>query len=48
MRAYLEYVRDESKRHFDAGLTSLEAATRIEFDPTLSPIFRPFCRGVIH
>jgi glyoxylase-like metal-dependent hydrolase (beta-lactamase superfamily II) len=33
MRAYLEYVRDESRRHFDAGLTSLEAATRIEFGP---------------
>lgn len=33
MRAYLEYVRDESKRHLDAGLTSLEAAKRIEFGP---------------
>ena len=33
MRAYLEYVRDESRRHFDAGLTSLEAAKRIEFGP---------------
>jgi glyoxylase-like metal-dependent hydrolase (beta-lactamase superfamily II) len=33
MRAYLEYVRDESKRHFDAGLSSLAAATRIEFGP---------------
>ena len=33
MRAYLEYVHDESKRHFEAGLTSLEAAKRIEFGP---------------
>ena len=33
MRAYLEYVRDESRKHFDAGLTSLEAAKRIEFGP---------------
>jgi len=33
MRAYLEYVRDESRTYFEAGLTSLEAATRIEFGP---------------
>jgi glyoxylase-like metal-dependent hydrolase (beta-lactamase superfamily II) len=33
MRAYLEYVRDESRTHFEAGLTSLEAAKRIEFGP---------------
>jgi hypothetical protein len=33
MRAYLEHVRDESKRCFEAGLTSLEAAKRIEFGP---------------
>jgi cyclase len=33
MRAYLEYVRDESRRCFEAGLTSLEAAKRIEFGP---------------
>jgi glyoxylase-like metal-dependent hydrolase (beta-lactamase superfamily II) len=33
MKAYLQYVRDESKRCFDAGLTSLEAAKRIEFGP---------------
>jgi glyoxylase-like metal-dependent hydrolase (beta-lactamase superfamily II) len=33
MRAYLEYVREESREHFDAGLTSLEAATRMEFGP---------------
>ena len=29
----ISYVRDESRRHFDAGLTSLEAAKRIEFGP---------------
>jgi cyclase len=34
MKAYLEYVRDESKKCFDAGLTSLEAAKRIEFGPS--------------
>jgi glyoxylase-like metal-dependent hydrolase (beta-lactamase superfamily II) len=33
MRAYLEYVRDESNACFEAGLTSLEAAKRIEFGP---------------
>jgi glyoxylase-like metal-dependent hydrolase (beta-lactamase superfamily II) len=33
MRAYLEYVRGESRRYFDEGLTSLEAAKRIEFGP---------------
>ena len=33
MKAYLQYVRDESKKCFDAGLTSLEAAKRIEFGP---------------
>jgi glyoxylase-like metal-dependent hydrolase (beta-lactamase superfamily II) len=33
MRAYLEYVRDESRTWFDAGLTALEAAKRIEFGP---------------
>ena len=33
MRAYLEYVRGESRQCFDAGLTSLEAAKRIEFGP---------------
>jgi len=31
MKAYLQYVRDESRKHFDAGLTSLEAAKKIEF-----------------
>ena len=33
MKAYLQYVRDESKKCFDAGLTSLDAAKRIEFGP---------------
>jgi cyclase len=33
MRAYLEYVRDESRTCFEAGLTSLDAAKRIEFGP---------------
>jgi hypothetical protein len=33
MRAYLEYVRDESRACFDAGLLSLEAAKRIDFGP---------------
>jgi cyclase len=33
MRAYLQYLRDESKKCFDAGLTSLDAAKKIEFGP---------------
>jgi glyoxylase-like metal-dependent hydrolase (beta-lactamase superfamily II) len=33
MKAYLEYVRDESKRFFEQGLTSLEASKRIDFGP---------------
>src|SRR5512136_2391566 len=33
MKAYLQYVRDESKKCFDAGLASLDAAKRIEFGP---------------
>jgi len=33
MKAYLQYVRDESKKCFDNGLRSLEAAKRIEFGP---------------
>ena len=33
MKAYLQYVRDESKKCFDNGLPSLEAAKRIEFGP---------------
>jgi cyclase len=31
MKAYLQYVRDESKKCFDNGMPSLEAAKRIEF-----------------
>jgi cyclase len=33
MKAYLEYVREESMRCFGQGLPSLEAAKRIEFGP---------------
>jgi glyoxylase-like metal-dependent hydrolase (beta-lactamase superfamily II) len=33
MKAYLEYLRNESRRCFDQGLTSLEASKRIEFGP---------------
>jgi glyoxylase-like metal-dependent hydrolase (beta-lactamase superfamily II) len=33
LKTYLQYVRDESKTFFDAGLTSLDAAKRIEFGP---------------
>jgi len=33
MKAYLQYVRAESKKCFDAGLSSLDAAKRIEFGP---------------
>lgn len=33
MRAYLEYVRRESNRFFDAGLSALEAAKRIDLGP---------------
>ncbi|MGZ8253492.1 MAG: MBL fold metallo-hydrolase [Burkholderiaceae bacterium] len=33
MRAYLEYVRDESRRCFGQGLSVLEASTRIDFGP---------------
>jgi glyoxylase-like metal-dependent hydrolase (beta-lactamase superfamily II) len=33
MKAYLEYVRDESRRCFGQGLNALEAAKRIEFGP---------------
>jgi cyclase len=33
MKAYLEYVREESRRFFDQGLTSLEASRRIDFGP---------------
>jgi glyoxylase-like metal-dependent hydrolase (beta-lactamase superfamily II) len=33
MKAYLQYLRDESRKCFDAGLTALDAAKRIEFGP---------------
>jgi cyclase len=33
MKAYLEYVRRESKKFFDDGLPSLEAAKRIDLGP---------------
>ena len=33
MKEYLEYVRDESRRCFDQGLTSLEASKRIDLGP---------------
>ncbi len=36
MRAYLEYVREEARRFFDRGLTSLEASRRIDFGPYAS------------
>src|SRR5262249_61195354 len=32
-KAYLEYVRAESRRHFDAGLSALEAAKKIDLGP---------------
>jgi glyoxylase-like metal-dependent hydrolase (beta-lactamase superfamily II) len=36
MRAYLEYVRAESRRFYEAGLSALEAATRIDLGPYAS------------
>ena len=33
MKAYLQYVRDESRKCFDAGINSLDAAKKIEFGP---------------
>jgi glyoxylase-like metal-dependent hydrolase (beta-lactamase superfamily II) len=33
LRAYLVYVQDEARRHFDAGRSSLEAAKRIDLGP---------------
>jgi glyoxylase-like metal-dependent hydrolase (beta-lactamase superfamily II) len=33
MRAYLEYVREESRRCFGQGLTALDAAKKIDFGP---------------
>lgn len=36
MKAYLVYVREESRRHFDGGLTTLEAAKKIDLGPYAS------------
>jgi glyoxylase-like metal-dependent hydrolase (beta-lactamase superfamily II) len=36
MKAYLQYVRSESKRFFDAGLSPLDAAKRIDLGPYAS------------
>jgi glyoxylase-like metal-dependent hydrolase (beta-lactamase superfamily II) len=36
MKAYLEYVRAESRGHFEAGRTALEAAKRIDLGPYAS------------
>jgi glyoxylase-like metal-dependent hydrolase (beta-lactamase superfamily II) len=33
MKAYLQYVRDESRKSFEAGVSSLEAAKQMEFGP---------------
>ena len=33
MKAYLQYVRDKSRKCFDDGLNSLAAAKKIEFGP---------------
>ena len=33
MKAYFEYVRAESRKHFDAGMSSIEASKKIEFGP---------------
>lgn len=33
MRAYLEFVRNESRKCFDDGISSLEAAKRIDLGP---------------
>ena len=33
MKAYLQYVRAESKRFFEEGLSALEAAKRIDLGP---------------
>ncbi|MCC6766845.1 MAG: MBL fold metallo-hydrolase [Deltaproteobacteria bacterium] len=33
MRAYLVYVREESRRHFEAGRSEIEAAKRIDLGP---------------
>jgi glyoxylase-like metal-dependent hydrolase (beta-lactamase superfamily II) len=36
MKAYLQYVRAESKRHFDAGRSSTEAVEQIDWGPYAS------------
>ena len=33
MKAYLRYVREESKRSFDQGLSALDASKKIDFGP---------------
>jgi hypothetical protein len=33
MKAYFEYVRDQSRKFFDEGITSVEASKKIEFGP---------------
>ena len=33
LKAYLVYVRDESRRHFDADRSALEAAKQIDLGP---------------
>lgn len=33
MKAYLEFVRGESRRHFEAGLSELDAAKKIDLGP---------------
>ena len=33
MKAYLEYVREESRRRFDQGLSALEASGKIDLGP---------------
>ena len=33
MKAYLEYVREESRRYFDRGLTAIDASQRIDLGP---------------
>lgn len=33
MKAYLQYMRDEAKRFFDAGVSSMDASKKIDFGP---------------
>jgi hypothetical protein len=42
-KALLQYRRDGSKKCFNAGPTSLDAAQRIEFGPAASGVPRPGC-----